>query len=156
MRTQVGYMGIYFLLPPRLLRKQSGPQQRTLISVVVSLVWHTIAPLHQPCTIASLASTWTCNYPVCAPRLHPLQLLLPECICFKLLISDCVCFSGCSPIVPTVSCCSPIASASSCSPRLLSLQHCSLIAPTSANNCFMRYIRQTFLQLFKNSVKQRI
>ena len=100
MRTQVRYMGIYFLLPPHLLRKQSEPQRRTLISVGVSLVWHTIAPLHQPCTIASLASTGTCNYPICAPRLHPLQLLLPECICFKLLISDCVRFSGCSPIVP--------------------------------------------------------
>ena len=89
-----------------------GPQWRTLTSVRVSLVWRTIAPLHQPCTIASLASTGTCNHPVCAPRLHPLQLLLPECICFKLLVPVCVHFSGCSPVVQT----------SAAAPRLHPLQ----------------------------------
>ena len=99
LRTQVKYMGIYYC-PLICYVSNPGPQRRTLTSVRVSLVWHTIAPLHQLCTIA-LVSTGTCNYPVGAPQLHPLQLLLPECIRFKLLVPDCVRFSGCSPIVPT-------------------------------------------------------
>ena len=30
-----------------------------------------------------------------APRLYPLQLLLPDCVCFSLLLPDCVLFSCC-------------------------------------------------------------
>jgi len=124
-----------------------GPQRRTLTSVGVSLVWHTIAPLHQLCT-ESLASTGICNYPVCAPRLHPLQLLLPECIRFKLMVPDSICFSGCSPIMPTsataprlhlLQAALPDCFPSALLPPIAFLQHCSPIAPTSANDCFMRW-----------------
>ena len=32
------------------------------------------------------------------PRLHPLQLLLPDCVRFNCCSPDCVCFNCCSPI----------------------------------------------------------
>ena len=48
-----------------------------------------------------------------APRLRPLQLLLPDCIDpLQLLLPDCIRFS----------CCSPLASASAAAPRLHPLQ----------------------------------
>ena len=68
-----------------------------------------------------------------APRLHPLQLLLLDCICFSccsplhtarlctlrllLLIPNCVCFNCCSPIV-SASTAAPRLHASACSPHL--------------------------------------
>ena len=75
------------------------------------------------------------------PRLHPLQLLLPDCIDpLQLLIPICVHFSCCSPIASASAAahhfcplqlllsncirfnCSPIASASAAAPRLRPLQ----------------------------------
>ena len=56
-----------------------------------------------------------------APRLHPLQLLLPDCVRF----SCCLPLASASAAAPDCvrfGCCSPIASASTAAPRLRPLQ----------------------------------
>ena len=47
----------------------------------------------QPCVVVSLASTSLAWSDWTAPRLHPLQLLLPNYIRFSLLLPDCARFS---------------------------------------------------------------
>ena len=49
-----------------------------------------------PYAVLSLASTSLAWPDQTAPQLHPLQLLLPDCIRFSLQLFNCVLFSGCS------------------------------------------------------------
>ena len=58
-------------------------------------------------------------YRAADPRLHLLQLLLPNCIdLLELLLPVCVCFQLLLPVCVCFSCCSPLASASTAAPRL--------------------------------------
>ena len=82
--------------------------------VCVSLVKPPTLTHQQPCAVVSLASTslmWSDRTapPIvsAAPRLHPLQLLFPNCVHFRLLLHDCV----------HLCCCSPTTSSSAAAPQ---------------------------------------